>query len=65
MHANLRLRRRQLATFPAPVSVGRQLMPRGGAASGVSAATMPIVAAMILPPFRMLLNMVILSPGYT
>ena len=40
-------------------------MPRGGAASGVSAATMPIVAAMILPPFRMLLNMVILSPGYT
>lgn len=34
MHANLRLRRRQLATFPAPVSVGRQLMPRGGSQRG-------------------------------
>ena len=40
-------------------------MLRGGVASGVSAATMPIVTAAILPPFRMLLNMAILSSGYT
>ena len=39
-------------------------MLRGGAASGVSAATMPIATAAILPPFRMLLNMAILSLGY-
>ena len=30
MQANLRLRRRQLGTSPAPVSAGRQLMLRGG-----------------------------------
>ena len=34
MHANLRLRRRQLTTSPAPVSVGRLLMPRGGGQRG-------------------------------
>jgi hypothetical protein len=39
-------------------------MPRGGAASGVSAVTMPIATAAIFPPFRMLLNMAFLSLGY-
>ena len=39
-------------------------MLRGGVASGVSAATMPIATAAILPLFRMLLNMAILSLGY-
>ena len=37
---------------------------RGGVASGVSAAMRPMATAAILPPFRMLLNMVILSLGY-
>ena len=34
MHSNLGLRRQQLTTSPAPVSVGRQLMPRGGSQRG-------------------------------
>ena len=34
MQTDPRLRRRQLTTSPAPVSVGRQLMPRGGSQRG-------------------------------
>ena len=34
MQTDPRLRRRQLATFLAPVSAGRQLMPRGGSQRG-------------------------------
>ena len=34
MQTDSRLRRQQLTTSPAPVSVGRQLMPRGGGQRG-------------------------------
>ena len=34
MHTYLGLRRQQLTTSPAPVSVGRQLMLRGGSQRG-------------------------------